>query len=655
MEKKMRVHPFRHISIKRKLTSIIMLTSIVTLLLAVAAFVAIDIATLRDAMVKDVTILTRIVASNSTADLVFSDRESATENLAALSVNPNVVASFIYSSNGDVFASYFRRDRVDKHSFPALRKDGYQFGTDYLTQFRSIILNNKPVGAVCVQYDLGAFQSRILRYGAIVAIVLIGASCVAFLLSSLLQRLISQPLLSLAETANMISRDKNYSVRAEKHGQDEIGVLIDGFNEMVSQVQERDTKLEQYSERLEEQVANRTIELKAANEELRLQIAEKHKIEEELFKTRQLESIGLLAGGIAHDFNNLLTAIIGNISLAKFIAPKGDKIYARLVDAEKASERARDLTQQLLTFSKGGAPIKKVTSIAEVIKDSVGFALRGSKSKYELAMADDLWPVEVDVGQISQVVNNLAINADQAMPDGGVITISTENVILTKDQVTALQPGKYVRISVNDSGTGISRKNLPQIFTPYFTTKQRGSGLGLATSYSIVNKHDGLITVESELGTGTTFHVYLPMSEKELAKVENTARATTIGRGKILVMDDEEQIRVVAGEMLANLGYDVEFANDGAEALASYIRAKEPGESNYDLVIMDLTIPGGMGGEEAVLELLKIDPQAKAIVSSGYAQGPVMADFRNYGFKGVIAKPYGIDELNNVIQKVLTE
>jgi signal transduction histidine kinase len=395
----MRVQPFRDISIKQKLTSIIMLTSIVTLLLAVAAFVAIDVATLRDAMVKDITILSQIIASNSTADLVFNDQKSAAENLAALSVNPHVVASCIYSSNGDVFASYFRRDKVDKLSIPSLREDGYHFGANYLTQFRGIKLNDKPVGAVYVQYDLGAFHSRMLRYGAIVAIILIGASCVAFVLSSMLQRVISQPLLFLADTAIMISRKKNYSVRAEKHGQDEIGVLIDGFNEMLSQIQERDTKLERYSECLEEQVAGRTAELKEANEELRTQIAEKHKIEEELFRTRHLESIGLLAGGIAHDFNNLLTAILGNISLAKFIANKGDKIYARLDDAEKASERAKDLTQQLLTFSKGGAPIKKVASIAEVIKDSAGFALRGSKSKCELAIADDLWPVEVDIGR----------------------------------------------------------------------------------------------------------------------------------------------------------------------------------------------------------------------------------------------------------------
>ena len=368
----------------------------------------------------------------------------------------------------------------------------------------------------------------------------------------------------------MISRDKNYSVRAEKHGQDEIGVLIDGFNEMLAQIQERDIKLERYSERLEEQVARRTTELKEANEELRTQIAEKHKIEEELFKTRHLESLGLLAGGIAHDFNNLLTAILGNISLAKFIADKSDKIYARLEDAEKASERAKDLTQQLLTFSKGGAPIKKVTSIADVIKDSAGFALRGSKSKCELALSDDLWPVEVDVGQISQVVNNLAINADQAMPEGGVIKISSENVILTQDQISTLQPGRYVRISVNDGGIGISQENLPKIFTPYFTTKQRGSGLGLATSYSIVNKHDGLITVESEIGAGTTFYVYLPMSDKEISKKEHVSRATISGRGNILVMDDEEIVRIVAGDMLSHLGYDVEFANDGAEAIDLY-------------------------------------------------------------------------------------
>ena len=640
------------ISIKRKLTFIIMVTSIIALLIAGAAFFTYDVISLRNTMVRNITMLSQIIGANCTADLVFNDQKSAGETLAVLSADPHVVSSCIYTNEGAVFASYFRQDMTVKPSLPAPAAVGHHFGTDSLTRFSQIMLDNRAVGKVYVRYDLRELHSRVERFVAIVIIVMLVASCMVYFLSSRLQRVISMPILRLAETTKMISLEKNYSLRAEKHGQDEIGTLIDGFNEMLAQIQERDTRLAQYSEHLEEQVASRTAELKSANAELMEQISERRKIEDELLSTRQLESLGILAGGIAHDFNNLLTAIMGNTSLAKMFADPGDKIYARLEDVEKASIRARDLTQQLLTFSKGGAPIRTVTSIANVIRESCQFALRGSKSRCELSIAEELWPVEVDEGQISQVVGNLAINADQAMPEGGVVEIRAENVALLKGQVVTLEPGRYIRLSITDSGIGIPRDHLGKIFTPYFTTKQRGSGLGLATSYSIVNKHGGVIMVESEIGLGTTFIILLPASEKEIPKKETSPVPTIIGSGKVLVMDDEEFIRATAGEMLATADYEVGYADDGAEAIDRYLRARESGEP-YDVIIMDLTIPGGMGGVEALQKLLEIAPEAKAIVSSGYANGPIMAEFKTYGFKGVIAKPYRTDELCKVVHNVI--
>ena len=382
-------------------------------------------------------------------------------------------------------------------------------------------------------------------------------------------------------------------------------------------------------------------------------VTEKRKMEDEILRVQKLESIGILAGGIAHDFNNILTAIMGNISLSAMYVKPGDEVFKRLKEAEKASLYARDLTQQLLTFSKGGTPVKKTISIGDLIKESVGFALRGSKTKCEYIMQDDIWPVEVDEGQMNQVINNLAINADQSMPEGGMVKVCVENIVVSEKDCLSVQHGKYVKITIEDDGIGISKEHLKKIFDPYFTTKQKGSGLGLAITYSIIMKHDGYITVESELETGTKFSIYLPVSQKQVPEKESAREIPVFGSGKVLLMDDEEIIRDVAGGMLKQIGYDVEFARNGAEAIELYKNAKES-SCPFSAVIMDLTIPGGMGGREALQRLLKIDPEIKAIVTSGYSNDPVMADFREYGFCDIIAKPYRIMDLSKVLHRVIT-
>ncbi len=383
-------------------------------------------------------------------------------------------------------------------------------------------------------------------------------------------------------------------------------------------------------------------------------ITESKRIEEELIKAQKLESLGVLAGGIAHDFNNLLTAILGNVSLAKMHSKPGDKAVLRLDEAEKASLRAKDLTQQLLTFAKGGAPVKKTVSIADVLRDSAKFALRGSNVRCRFEIADDLCALEIDEGQISQVIHNLMINACQAMPDGGTIKVEAENATVwpEQDANSTLAAGRYVKLSVTDEGHGIPQEVLPKIFDPYFTTKKRGSGLGLATSYSILKNHDAMITVESEIGIGTTFHIYLPVSAHKRPVKERAKDKPIRGNGRILVMDDEEMLRNFVGELLDLLGYDVNFAADGQETLDAYCRARQEG-TPFDCVLMDLTIPGGMGGREAIQKLLEIDPSVKAVVSSGYSDDPVMADFKNYGFCGVVAKPYDAEQLSEVLHRVI--
>jgi len=379
-------------------------------------------------------------------------------------------------------------------------------------------------------------------------------------------------------------------------------------------------------------------------------ITERKKMEEELLRTEKLESIGILAGGIAHDFNNILTAIIGNTSLAKNQVTPEDEIFDLLNEVEMASSRAQGLTKQLLTFAKGGTPVKETTSIKNIIKESTLFVLRGSKSICKFSIGEDLWPVEVDVGQFNQVINNIMINASQAMPLGGTIKVAVENLIIGDRDNLPIKPGRYIGISITDQGIGIAEEHLSHIFDPYFTTKQEGSGLGLATTYSIIKRHNGHITVASQLEVGTTFHIYLPASEKAVSEKEEVRLIK--GQGRILVMDDEGSLRRTVGRMLEKLGYESEFIKDGSEAIEMVKKAKEAGKS-YDAVILDLTVPGGMGGKECITKLLEIDPGIKAIVSSGYSEDPVLANFHEYGFKGMIPKPFGALSLSKVLNDVL--
>lgn len=381
-------------------------------------------------------------------------------------------------------------------------------------------------------------------------------------------------------------------------------------------------------------------------------ITEHKKMEEEHIRASKLESLSILAGGLAHDFNNLLTGILGNASLALAHCNPGEKIHKRLSELENAAMRAQDLTQQLVTFAKGGAPIKGAVSISELLRDSVEFVLRGSNIRCDFSIADDLSSVEVDEGQIVQVIHNLVINAEQAMPEGGTIAVSAENIAVDSSDKLPIKDGKYVKIAIRDTGGGIPEENISKIFDPYFTTKDRGSGLGLATVYSIVKNHGGYIKVESASGAGTSFYIYLPASQKEVVQKPVIAERPFSGRGKILVMDDEAFVRSVIEAILAEIGCQVVLSKDGRDAVELYKRAKESG-SPFDAVILDLTIPGGMGGKEAIKELLEVDPGVRAIVSSGYSDDPIMSEYRRYGFSAVIAKPYRVAEVSKVVQNVL--
>ncbi len=384
-------------------------------------------------------------------------------------------------------------------------------------------------------------------------------------------------------------------------------------------------------------------------------ITEKYLLEEERLKTQKLEAIGTLAGGIAHDFNNLLQGVFGYISMAKMSLDSGTKSLPMLEQAEKALHMSVNLTTQLLTFSKGGKPVKKRISLQPVIENSAKFALSGSRSDYRLKLDSDLWYVDADEGQIGQVIQNIVLNADQAMPMGGTILITAKNIRESQKRVPQL-PGKrnYVEISITDSGSGISEEYLEKIFDPYFTTRAKGSGLGLATCYSIIKNHGGTINVLSKVGSGTTFYVYLPAIKSEKEETRAPELSSFSHKGKILVMDDDELIRNIVGDMIKALDHEVELAEHGEAAIGKYKAAMESG-SPFDIVILDLTIRGGMGGRETIERLIAINPGIKAIVSSGYSDDAVVSDFNNYGFSARLTKPYKFEELRYALNNLLSQ
>ena len=385
-------------------------------------------------------------------------------------------------------------------------------------------------------------------------------------------------------------------------------------------------------------------------------ITNEQRLEEELLKIQKLKAVGVLAGGIAHDFNNILFAILGNIELVDFrIAGHDDKATSLLREARKATKRAAKLTQQLLTFSKGGDPVRESILLPELICDSADFVLRGSMISCEYIFAENLWPVNIDAGQISQVIQNIIINANHAMPEGGRINIACTNIEdSASEPIVSTHKGNFVRITIAATGIGIPHEILNKIFDPYFSTKSNGSGLGLAICHSIINKHDGYITVDSTPGKGTLFTLYLPAAPSAHVRMEEQQEPELVAEipARIMVMDDEEILRDVAGAQLQAMGHEALLVADGAEALETYQEQQAKG-TPVDLVIMDLTIPGGMGGQKAAKKLLEIDPEAQIIVASGYSNDPVMANCTDYGFAASIAKPFEMKELFTILTDVL--
>jgi PAS domain S-box-containing protein len=383
-------------------------------------------------------------------------------------------------------------------------------------------------------------------------------------------------------------------------------------------------------------------------------ISDRKKAEKELQKIDKLRSIGTLAGGIAHDFNNILSGIYGNISMLQ-IKYKDDTQLSSYLDSVMSSmARATNLTRQLLTFSKGGNPVKETVQLSEILIEVVKFDLSGSNMKPIFDIPNNIWDAEVDKGQIQQVFSNLTINANQATLNGGHFFVKMKNVKLMKDQITELDEGNYIEITFRDEGKGISKEIIEKIFDPYFTTKKTGNGLGLATTYSIIKKHSGKISIKSELGVGTTFVIYLPALDRAKEAINHSVKKKKIisqdtKNLQILIMDDEHMICKLVTKMLKSIGHNSVAVNDGQEAIKIYKENFDSGNP-FDYVIMDLTIPGGMGGKEAVKHILDIDKDAKVIVSSGYSNDTVVSNYEKHGFVGYMHKPYSLADMKKIFK-----
>lgn len=761
-------------SIKSKITLILFLVAGLATLFASITFVVFDLYRFNAELETEFNSLADVVGSNSISAIEFNDKYVADETLDSLSNNPRVVAAYLFTQNGSELAT-FERDSTILIPKKTINNPNKNFFRDKYRSFeRPIIQNGSQIGKIILISDLNQFRKSVIRYIAIVMLILAINLFLIYLLSVNFQKLISSPVSNLASLVGKVSKTKDYSIRAVKSSNDEIGYLVEKFNEMLENIQQSDIALQSARSELENRVKDRTEELeKEVYERKRLtevlresqkmlstvmdnipqaifwkdnnsvylgcnktfanhagleypsdifgknddelpwsdaerkeyleaekevfntkkpkyksietqrqkdkqalieinrvplldsenntigllgtyeDITQRNAMEEDLARAQRLESLGILAGGIAHDFNNLLTGILGNITLSRSLLNSGEDITNRLKDAEFASMRARDLTMQLLTFAKGGEPIKKVVLFEHVLEQSANLSLRGSNVVCNFNIDQGLWPVEIDEGQITQVINNILINSNQAMPEGGTINIEACNVHIDDKSKINIAPGKYIKVTIEDKGIGIPSEYLDKVFDPYFTTKKEGHGLGLTSCYSIIKKHNGLIYVNSELGKGSEFIFYLPANSEYISEVKQENETYQSGSGKILFMDDEEIIRNVVKEMLEPEGYNLEFAAEGREAIDMYKKAVNS-KQKYDLVILDLTVPGGLGGKDAIKEILKIDPDVKAIVSSGYSNDPVMAEYKDYGFSDFVPKPYNFDQLINIVNKVIS-
>lgn len=737
------IETFKNLPLEKKLTVTILMTTVTVLALISLAIIAKTWVDGISRMKDDLTTYVLIIKPKAVQSLLTEDKSIVEASMQFLQAFKPIIYAQVLNKNNSTIAEYSSNHHREINSSTS-GAEGFSFKKGRLTYGEYIYLGNKKIGAVHITTDYRELRSALMWQFAFT----IAAVLVSLLISSALARLaretIFRPLKELYEVAGKVSKNHNYSLRAIKTSDDEIGLLVTKFNEMLSVIEDNHNIIEKQTKDLliaqslakvgnwQWQVATNEVTLspqalqlldlppniekppldflinrledkdsamfkeavgslvsreqshtyveykiKLINGESRTLVDEldvqydddgsinkiiavtqditnRKKTYDDLQMAQKLDSIGLLAGGIAHDFNNLLTIIMGHLSLGKISAEEKEnqEDYRILDQAEKAAYRAKTLTDKLLTFSSSNLPTKIPFSLKMLLSESANMVFSGSQIIHTINYKKSLLNLNGDQRQLRQVINNLYLNAKESMKKGGLVTTTTDSVMMEHFNNHGLIPGYYIMVKVKDEGCGINKSDVKKIFDPYYTTKPDCSGLGLSTCYSIIKNHGGAIEVTSRLNKGTEFTFYLPAVAEDLLETDGDNTIIEKGTGKILLMEDEESIGEFISILLTKYGYTVDHTLNGEEAIDHYKKSVAKNEP-YKAVILDLTIKGGMGGRETIEELLRINPKIKAIVSSGYLNDPIMADYRKFGFKASVAKPYRSYDLLTTISRVI--
>ncbi len=656
-----------NLSIRNKLSLIVFITAGLLIGLMTVAITVEKYVEYRHSLVEDMTTLSQIIATNSTAALLFRDHVTATEILAALEAETDVITACLFDDDGQLFATYERQqheqpstDELEKLVHATVDNQQVRFQSAMLDLSRPIHLNDKRIGYIVIRADLKTLHQSIKRFIFVLVFFSLFLFGVAHLICLRLNHHIVGPITDLVNSMKSVSSNQDYSVRVPVHFTDEIGTLVNGFNAMLARVQERDDEIRRHQEHLEDLVEQRTWALKKSNEKLSKEIEERKNVQHQLVHAQKMEAIGRLAGGVAHDLNNILSGVVGYPELLLMNMAPDDPMSKQLTSIMNSGKKAAAIVQDLLTLARRGVKVEESVNMVELVNEylsSPEYAkLMSFHPQITLSMqaTDKMMSVIGSPMHLSKMVMNLISNAAEAMPDGGQLDVCVTG-LSSMPPLPGFQKwreGPYVQLTVSDTGIGIPEEDIHRIFEPFYTKKvmgRSGTGLGMAVIWGTIEDHSGHITVHSKEGVGTTFDIYLPANEKtEAWQPATVAQKPIMGDGQlVLVVDDSEDQRTLASEILLHLGYHVEVAASG-EAAIDLIKTHE-----FDLIILDMIMPPGMDGLDTYREIIRFRPDLKTIIASGFSESKRVREARELGVRAYVRKPYTITQISNAIQSVL--